>query len=515
MKSKLFVICTLCLVVVVAIALLISNIIIIKDSVMSIHNEWDSSDIVCSEDYIFFTDYEGKIIRTTIDNKEHKSIIDDIKCFELNLNKDKLYFISEDDNFIYRCDFDGKNREKIIEQRTLWFDIYDNSIYFRDGYIEFQMEPFERGNFNLYKANLNGKRIKKITTCETVNVQFAGKDIIYWNADEEALYKTDLKGSNHTLIKNDTEYSRFIIYNGKLYYSFVNYSEDSGIYSYDFATGEKEKLVSTVAEKFTVWNDKLVYIADSNSSTAVAYISTLEGKNPKKLFNNCMNNEFAIFNDWLYFVDEHVIRCVNLYSYELKFLPKVFVEKQTPEETKGNTVKYESTDSMEYALIEYNKDGYKTKESRYDKERNDKLYDTDIFYNNNNQISNLVDYDENGMFSDWRMLYDEQGRVSKEFGYDENYRLNTYIVYNYQADGTAEKIYYDPQEYNPQGTVEEIEFDELGRPIKTTCYKGIKIEYYTLTEYNNDGKISKETKYSPDNEILCVETYTIIKGDKK
>ena len=36
------------------------------------------------------------------------------------------------------------------------------------------------------------------------------------------------------------------------------------------------------------------------------------------------------------------------------------------------------------------------------------------------------------------------------------------------------------------------------------------MEFYTFTEYGEDGKISKETRCSPDGEVLSVETYTVI-----
>ena len=291
-------------------------------SYFNTYNAVNGGYIARNDELIFYISNNGSIIRMNSDGNERTVILEDLECSEVFLLGETLYFLSAKDRCIYTSDLEGANLKKIAEGNIGWFNITEEFIYYVDGYYEFVEETWEfidHGDYYLYRINLDGTGLKRITHVATSNVNITEKEIVYLNIDENAIYSINLEGENPQVLYSgheDDYLGNFVVYKENLYYTKTDYENDSvsGIYTISVNSKETNKIVATIPGSFTFWNDELIYVADSNSSDAKTYICSLSGDNQQAILSNSISSPIVL-GDYLYYYDYDSDEGINIISY--------------------------------------------------------------------------------------------------------------------------------------------------------------------------------------------------------
>ena len=249
------------------------------------YNALNGNYIARNDKWIFYINDNGAIMRMKSAGSERVAILEDFDCTQIFLLGKTLYFLSARDSCIYSSDLEGNHLTEVVLDNIGWFNISGDFIYYVNGYYEFVEETWEsipHGDFYLYRINLDGTEKARITNVATSNVNITENGIVYLDIDQNTIYYADLDGSDAQLLYsgNADDYSqRFIVYDGVLYYQKIDYENDSvaGIYAIDINSHEKNKIITTVPGSFTFWNDRLIYVGDSNTNYAKTYICSLNG----------------------------------------------------------------------------------------------------------------------------------------------------------------------------------------------------------------------------------------------
>lgn len=158
-----------------------------------------------------FGDTEGAIVRTNLNGSSRSNILEmeDESGFvsvSLDLVNNKMYYFPYDHENLYRANLDGTNREIIVEGAwgyAVYVDAANSKVYYND-------------------RNLNGGELRScsLTGTNPVTIDATASRIygiavhnnkLYWSArDNEAIYKSDLNGSNKITLKGGLPEGEFI-----------------------------------------------------------------------------------------------------------------------------------------------------------------------------------------------------------------------------------------------------------------------------------------------------------------
>lgn len=236
---------------------------------------------------------------------------------------------------------------------------------------------------------------------------------------------------------------------------------------------------------------------------------------------------------------------------------------------KGNLTKaarYDETETLQaYDVYEYDENGYVLKGTQYSAsgvktgyteyfenttyinkyagQRRSESYDSDgnlssvYEYNRNGETTKSENYRNGKLWSAEENEYDESGNLIKSSSYDADRKFTSYSVYGYNESGKRIKI----SKYDGSGTLTEYTeikrdgkyvlsetvYDADGNKTEYTEYLENTSDYATysrkkryekyengklaeLTEYNEDGAITKRTSYDGDgNKTMYTEYITL------
>ena len=118
-----------------------------------------------------------------------------------------------------------------------------------------------------------------------------------------------------------------------------------------------------------------------------------------------------------------------------------------------------------------------------------------------------VSYGTNTLNSYTDIEYNAEGKKSKEITYRPDGKLLGMIVYN--ADGSVTEV-----KYLPSGGIDEMhrrEFDKKGNVIRDYVkYNNDELDDYIMEyEYDDDGNVTRETRYGTDGEIQYYEDHEV------
>jgi hypothetical protein len=213
---------------------------------------WCSS-IVQNDQYVFYATTDYQIVRVDRTYGK-KSVIVKLKRIEddyyntsigMSLTKDKLYYIYH--NCIYVSDFDGSNINKIATGEELknvpdksepgvgaieGVQAYNNNIYLM------------LSGFYVVKFDIETKKVQKIAEDVRSDGCFYKNSFYYFNRDDPAIYKVDLKTLNEEMVRgekwshqlygddNVKHYKNLVVIQDKLYYVAFQNKEPSTLYLY-------------------------------------------------------------------------------------------------------------------------------------------------------------------------------------------------------------------------------------------------------------------------------------------
>ena len=284
------------------------------------YNMVEGTYIARNDNYIFYVNNNGAVVRMDDDFGNRKVVVDGKKIDIIYLWGETLYYHDSETRRIYSSNIDGENEQQIVNMQTCWFTIVDNQLYFLEGYSEWDYEN-ERldtyGEFALYKSSLDGTEYEKVIPYDASSISIQDGYIVYWGAENNTIYSVNIDGTNQQAVhvNNDEDYiNNYKIYKGKLYYTKNAGSDNtSGLYSLDIKTGEELKLVSTIPGDFTFWNDSLIYEADTNSSAAAAHMCKLDGSGDKIIVESYVDYPL-VMGDYLYYRESGLSSTISAYN---------------------------------------------------------------------------------------------------------------------------------------------------------------------------------------------------------
>ncbi len=307
--SKIKVVLALCIAGAVLIAAATAFLFAAKSSGNSYFNTFNmSSDIISvarDADTLFYINDNGYIVKTDIEDNERTVIVDDKSADMVYMQDEKIYFRATDDNYLYMCDYEGGNIEKVVSSRVCWFTIIDDELYYIDGYYATDEDTGDKtssGQFNLYKSKLDGSDEKQIIN-DTVTKVFIGKDsIVYYNEEAASLYKTDIDGEDRKLLYNCEE-NAYIgdikVEKDTVLFTYIDSDNKilSGVYSIGLDGEGKKKVVNTQESSITLKNGKLIYASSEDSCT---YMSAVDGSDEDDIFDVAAYSP-VISGNYMYF----------------------------------------------------------------------------------------------------------------------------------------------------------------------------------------------------------------------
>ena len=225
---------------------------------------------VSDSDYIFFStnkwysQNKGIYKISKKDGKSYKII--NGKCSSLNLYKDKIYYVLNDESKLFCCDLDGNNRAMILEN-VRSFGIENDCIYY------FKDETWS----DLYICDLTGKKSKELATISgqvSKSLTIVKNKIYYLNGDGNySLYEYDIYSNENTKLLDDSV-SYYIPYENYIYY--INKTDGDLMYKLDLNTMKNTRLDIKYNDEnkkpFIIYNNNIVveyngkvYIYDNNA----------------------------------------------------------------------------------------------------------------------------------------------------------------------------------------------------------------------------------------------------------
>ena len=284
------------------------------------YNMAECPDVARNDSYIFYINDIGNVVCMDDDFGNRKAVVEGKKIEIIYLLGETLYYYDSVTKNIFSCDMDGENEQQIVSMQTCWFTIADGSLYFLEGYSEWDSENEQSdsyGEFALYKSSLDGTGCEKIIPRDASSVLIQDDCIIYSDSENSTIYSVNLDGTNQQVLYVESEEDvirDYKVYKGKLYYTkYADSDNVSGLYCLDIHTGEEQKLVSTIPGDFTFWNDHIIYEADTNSSAAATHMCNLDGSNDKTIIESYVDRPL-VMGDYLYYGDGNAFYSNSVYN---------------------------------------------------------------------------------------------------------------------------------------------------------------------------------------------------------
>lgn len=217
-------------------------------------NHWIGN-LVANEKYIFYTT-KNKIIRLDRDTKELKTLLNFDREADLYMYVDKMYlYYIENETTVYKMDFDGCNREKVVSKDMLEQagykipNIWEIKIYKGELYIHTKIY-----NYLIRYKPENGKT--ELIATGVYSGDFCDNSFYYVDEAKRHMYRVDLDTKKEKIIRKDADkgvegfiYSDILCVKEKLYYvrrdkrQIYCYSKDGK----DKVVGEGMKYCSLIA----------------------------------------------------------------------------------------------------------------------------------------------------------------------------------------------------------------------------------------------------------------------------
>lgn len=249
-------------------------------------------DFVSDFDYIYFainkwySQNKGIYKISKNDGKSYKII--NGECSSLNLYKDKIYYVLNDESKLFCCDLDGNNRMMILENVRSFCIENDYIYYFKD-------ETWS----DLYICDLTGKKSKELATISgqvSKSLTIVKNKIYYLNGDGNySLYEYDIYSNKNTKLLDDSV-SYYIPYENFIYY--INKTDGDLMYKLDMNTMNNTRLDINYnlpnKKPFIIYNGNIIVEYKGN-----AYIYNNNAELLKSLDNIFINSRY-IDNNRIY-----------------------------------------------------------------------------------------------------------------------------------------------------------------------------------------------------------------------
>lgn len=283
------------------------------------------------DDWIYYVDSQGGLCKMKTDGSG-LSLLTDYPVKFMQVTSDYIYFLtshkseSDGNQFreLHRIKPDGSNDETVLSYLSSSWDylVVDNDIYFLYWEPSTQTQKLLRmGSFTdilnnvdkfvisdnhiyyinhedkcIYKADMDGKNIGKITSDTTKSLNIANGWIYYANtSDNNKLYKITTDGKDKSKVADIKSDYLINIAGGKLFYVETNTKFETYIMNKDGSA--KSKSLIDNAASFTSEDNEYYYVNTEDSSI---YKTDSYGNNIINL-NQMTTQNIQISNGWIYY----------------------------------------------------------------------------------------------------------------------------------------------------------------------------------------------------------------------
>ena len=299
-----------------------------KEDVQEAMSNFNSKGKFCVDgEYIYAASTEG-LVKMKLDGSDYQVLVEGgTPCF-IHVADDSLYFIlmTDDSTGVYRCELDGSNLERIVEQDAYYLQIVGDKMY----YNKFHMGTGQTTGF--YKANLDGKSEKSILVHELYDTFVVGDVLFYQNKNsDETMNRYQMVTERHEGLTSGISYS-FVTDGISGYYVKNDKSMEDGDYvgdvmKVDFKTKEETLLFEGADVQTLVLKGDSIYFVNANDEGRI-YCMSKEGEGAKKIVDetNCMN--LAVYGDSLFYYDynEDLTSVEGVYKADLDGNNKISLE---------------------------------------------------------------------------------------------------------------------------------------------------------------------------------------------
>ena len=172
--------------------------------------------VTYDNDNIYYMTFEGgDAFLNKLSSTGEKNKISDDFCLFLNVVDGWIYYVSGDDDKIYKIDINGNNREKISDIAANFLCAYDGVLYLIGG-------DTDKYIGNLYAMNFDGSNLR-ILSADKVNQLYLYENNIYYIAyypgeRKQFLFMIDLYGNDKQIIVDSKDIHWFCVYDNTIYY---------------------------------------------------------------------------------------------------------------------------------------------------------------------------------------------------------------------------------------------------------------------------------------------------------
>lgn len=371
--------------------------------------------------------------------------------------------------------------------------------------------------------------ISKVSSYKSDNLAIYNNSLYFINNSEDGyLYKLDLTSNTSSLVLNK-KVREFVIDSGKIYCAIDGKLNDYiSVVNLNSSNMEEEKLTNDSGEFLTIRNGYLYYnytdfykIIDS-SKTGVWRINLIT-KTPEQVLHTENVNGFDVdSSNNIYYIDTndlHLYKYVISSKYKEDLLSSFVIPEQTPLNTGGKTITvgtkvYYQNMYADKCLFMYDEVSKQTSQLTPNKVADFYIYNDTIYLNEVTMLVNNDIYVAN---------IKTGGEASKINSNDIRNMVTdgTYIYgthYNWAGvSGGIARMKLDGSDYVKFSDVNgaknfEIKNDKLYFINCTTGQDNGDIQYYTLTDINNDSSKLEPTDLPSTSKIKNVRQF-IFEGD--
>ncbi len=302
-----------------------------KEDVQEAMSNFNSKGKFCvKDDYIYAASAANGLVKMKLDGSDYTVLVEDGIPSFINVRDNSIYFMlmKDDSTGIYKCDLDGNNLERIVNDETYCLQLLGDKMY----YNKYHKDAGKTTGF--YKADLNGKNEKSILIHEIYDTYVVGDVLFYQNKNsDETACRYQMVTERHEALSSGISYgfvtdgiNGYFVKNDK---SITEGDYVGDIVKVDFKTKEETVLFEGADVQTLVLKGDSIYFVNANDEGRIYCISK-DGGEAKLVVEdtNCMN--IAVYGDALFYYDynEDMTSVEGVYKVNLDGSNKISLESK-------------------------------------------------------------------------------------------------------------------------------------------------------------------------------------------
>lgn len=465
-------------------------------------------------DWIYYADSEGGLCRMKTDGSE-LSLLTDYPVNFIQATSDYIYFLTSYKGStgyqlreLHRIKPDGSSDEILYSYLSSDWDysIIDNDIYFLYWNSSTQSNILKKGSYNnilnnvdkflisgnhiyyinhedkcIYKADMDGKNIVKVTNDTAKSLNVANGWIYYANtSDNSKLYKITIDGKDKSKVADFKIDSAINIAGGKIFYIETNRKYETYIMNKDGTAktksliGKSASFASEANEYYYVnMEDSFIYRTDSNGNNIIN-------------LNHITKQNVQVSDGWIYYSNLNDNN--KLYKMKTDGSSNIKVSDSSSGDFKlsGEYLYYVNMSDNNY-IYKIKTDGTENSRPFYKDTKANK-----IWLKNNylvfTEVPKYSDGDGTTVENTWTYVFD----ISKEYAFPERLAIPGNV---YNLSIINDTIYYDLIEQQHPSNIETYNITDKSRTslnITSICFTADETGiYYLSTQKDSLGYIIK------------------------